>query len=486
MRIPTCSVALTAALTALLVACAGEATTATPGTAAPVAVEPQPSAPTGPCGDLPADAGYVDVPASGRATSSARLFWSFSPAASCAAQKPLFVVFNGGPGYPTSLGLSLRGVGPKRLTPQGTLEDNPASFTKLGNVLFVDTREAGFSYSVGDPGRAAACGTQTEREDAADSLLVAVEVLRKLPVHPKRKVVLVGESYGGTRAQEMLELAFDPEATAKDFPELARSLRAYYTAALGEPSPAPAKIGAVFGDQILVQPLVAGEVQVSTAATAIRRDRALAPFVDDRRVDPYQIDRPAAEGNAAEAFAVRALGNLALLEGLFGRDPRAILELVPSGRARATRATPPSSNPDVDALNEALSGELGALGPADRYYAVTPCPGSIVWGAGLGAGNTFLRNLARGRVFITNARKDVIVYTPAIPEALATIARLPLTMGARGGGPRPQTFDVTLSDGVVRTVRFPTYEQAGHAVAERMGVELRDDVEAWLAEAGRE
>lgn len=467
-----------------LVACGDSGPSASPPE------EPTPRAPeAGPppepaCGDLPANAGYVEVPASGGVKSSARLFWTFAPASSCATRKPLFAVFNGGPGYPTSVGLALRGIGPKRLTARGTLEDNPASFTKLGNLLFIDTREAGFSYSVGDPTFASACGTQKERDDAADSLVVTLDVLRRLPVHPKRRVVLVGESYGGTRVQEMLDLAFDPDATAKDFPALAESLRGYYAAALGEPAPPPARIGAVFGDQILVQPLVAGEVQVSTAMMAIRRDPALAPFFQNAEVDPYQIDRPASEGIASEAFAVRALGDLSLLEGLFGRDPKGLLELVPAGRSRATRAARPSPNPDVDALNDALSSKLGALGRADRYYDVVPCPGYIAWQVGLGAGNSFLRNLARGRIFITNARKDVVVYTPAIPEALATVARVPLTMGARGGGPRPQTFDVTMPSGEVRTVRFPTYEQAGHAVAERMGGELRDDVEAWLAEAG--
>jgi hypothetical protein len=464
-----------------LTACGDSGPSASPpeGPAPPAPGPPEPA-----CGDLAADAGYVEVPASGGVKSRARLFWTFAPAATCATRKPLFVVFNGGPGYPTSVSLALRGIGPKRLTPAGKLEDNPASFTKLGNLLFVDTREAGFSYSVGDPARAVACGTQKERDDAADSLLVATEVLRKLPVHPKRKIVLVGESYGGTRVQEMLELAFAPDAVAQDFPELAESLRAYYAAALGEPAPSAAKIGAVFGDQVLLQPLVAGAVQVSVAKEAIRRDAALAPFVQSSKVDPYQIDRPASEGLAAEAFAVRALGDLGVLQGLFGRDPKGLLELVPAGRSRATRVARTTTNPDVDALNEALSGALGALGRADRYYDVVPCPGYIDWEVGLGSANTFLKNLVRGRVFITNARKDVVVYTPAIPEALATQAKVPLSMGERGGGPRPQTFDVTMLDGVVRTVRFPTYEQAGHAVAERMGGELRDDVEAWLAASG--
>lgn len=53
---------------------------------------------------LHAEAGFVDVPGQKVGSrNSARMFYSFRPADRAAESKPLAVIFNGGPGFATTL-----------------------------------------------------------------------------------------------------------------------------------------------------------------------------------------------------------------------------------------------------------------------------------------------------------------------------------------------------------------------------------------------
>src|SRR5260221_8760337 len=61
---------------------------------------------------LVAEAGFIDLPPQPtQATYSARMFYVFQPADTDAAHKPLAVFFNGGPAFPTSMGLLAYGTG---------------------------------------------------------------------------------------------------------------------------------------------------------------------------------------------------------------------------------------------------------------------------------------------------------------------------------------------------------------------------------------
>jgi hypothetical protein len=74
--------------------------------------------------------------------------------------------------------------------------DNASSFTKLGNLLYIDARQTGFSY---DDAPGYPC-TFDMQEDSIDFTRVILRVLDTHPQLTASRVVLVGESYGGARA----------------------------------------------------------------------------------------------------------------------------------------------------------------------------------------------------------------------------------------------------------------------------------------------
>jgi len=86
-------------------------------------------------------------------SSPARIWYVFQPADESPAEKPLFVFFNGGPGGATSAGLFSANTGRKAVkvdNEKDTAEiiNNPSSWTAMGNLLHIDARTAGFSYSL--------------------------------------------------------------------------------------------------------------------------------------------------------------------------------------------------------------------------------------------------------------------------------------------------------------------------------------------------
>ncbi len=80
-------------------------------------------------------------------TSSARTFYAFTPADDLPEEAPVFVFFNGGPGSATSAGLLSYGTGHYSLPSDlsgPNLTANPSSWAQMGNLLYFDTRQAGF------------------------------------------------------------------------------------------------------------------------------------------------------------------------------------------------------------------------------------------------------------------------------------------------------------------------------------------------------
>lgn len=105
------------------------------------------------------DAGFVDIAPveysllyapsqqwEKRKSDAAKLFYSFVPADKDPKHTPLFLFFNGGPGAATTSSLRARGTGPVQINElTGEIENNPHSWSRLGNLLYVDARHAGFS-----------------------------------------------------------------------------------------------------------------------------------------------------------------------------------------------------------------------------------------------------------------------------------------------------------------------------------------------------
>ncbi len=210
-------------------------------------------------------------------SSEARIFYSFQAADRDPEDKPLFVFFNGGPASATSSGLMSMYTG--RFTIDNSIEggggngyiSNPVPWTRLGNLLYIDAREAGFSYNImtrvtEELARWQEFNAQNYNPlfDAADYIRVILRFFTRHPALRSNRVVIVGESYGGDRATCMLHLLLnyaDYGSGREMFqdPSLAREIQEHLEAVFpdyrGHTVP-PEVISRQFGHQILIQPSV--------------------------------------------------------------------------------------------------------------------------------------------------------------------------------------------------------------------------------------
>ena len=172
-------------------------------------------------------------------TTPGKIFYSFIPAISNPKDSPVFVIFNGGPAGSTTGVLFSYGTGPMTLHVDTSTQDsspkaNPNNWAKLGNLLYIDSRQAGFSYGTAvDPtnqSQRSAGYTQDNFNffgDAADFARVILRVLKSQPALENNPVVIVGESYGGMRTSVMLPMLLDPvsigQSSQPDFVDTALS-----------------------------------------------------------------------------------------------------------------------------------------------------------------------------------------------------------------------------------------------------------------------
>jgi len=187
-----------ASLLGLLVVGCGTAPLSAP---APVDAGPPPPRLVDTPGPPPVtEAGFLPLhPQEGAGGYPARMFYSFHPADVDPQTKPLFILFNGGPGYATSAGLMVYGTGPMTLAASagdpGPPTANPASFTRFANLLYLDERQTGFSYGL-DPNPAVPpkCPFSAEG-DATDFVEAVVEFLEAHPSMRAKPVVQIGRAH---------------------------------------------------------------------------------------------------------------------------------------------------------------------------------------------------------------------------------------------------------------------------------------------------
>ena len=110
-------------------------------------------------------------------------------------------------------------------------------------------------------------------------------------------------------------------------------------------------------------------------------------------------------------------------------------------------------------------------------------------------GRLFLENAVYVETLITSSPRDIAIYSPAIPDALAQHVELVEAAWIDGESPaeapRPGEIVLEYREGTVagapappqRVIRFPTYD-ASHAVTLERSAELRADIEDWIAGAG--
>jgi hypothetical protein len=438
------------------------------------------------------EAGFLEVPPQAHGSPYVgRMFYVFEVADDDPAHRPLAVFFAGGPGYPTSLDLVPRGTGRTTLdaaTLSTVPADNPASWTSFANVLYVDERQTGFSYEIGaaPPADAGACAF-SPIDDAADATRALLRFLDAHPALQAAPVILVGQSYSGTRTTLMLDflLRYGTEAMRADA-ALAGEIEAHYQAVFPNhagSTVSPALAATQFGRLVLLQPLVAGGIQHAEQLDLAASDPYVGSGPGDS--DPYDVRQSRGWSQALDESAARAYADLAAAKRLLAVDPREIPRFDPSERADAFRGTAPDTDA-TQAANATLTAALGPLRPGDRYLVypgpACPVPGTLL--SDSGSGNEFVANLRDGvRMFITDARYDSVIYSPAIPALLEQVATVAVDTAPRPGVARPGWFTVTFPAGTPIEVRFPPYDDSGHFVSVAEPQHLHDDVEAWVGGA---
>jgi hypothetical protein len=416
------------------------------------------------------EADFIEVMDLPPAQSSARMFYSFHPADECPRAKPLAMLFNGGPGFTTAFLMTLN-TGPMALSPlDGTAElvPNRWSWTSFANLLYVDAREAGFSYDVPGPALGPSGGDESEEADGSRFVRVLLRFLARHSDLRDNPVVLVGESYGGMRTTHMLnDLLWYRET--KDT-ALRDEIQAHYDATLGARGKpvSPEMAARQFGWQVLIEPLIAGRAQYDAQA-------ALVPPTPEGR-DGADVSRPSSWEADVERAVVQVCTTVETLEALWGVDPRTVTPLLPAARTNAVHPNglPPES--------DGLTATLGTLTALDSYFTIW---GSTFPYADSQLGPQFLRNLEYVRTFITNAADDRVIWSPAIPAALRTfdtVADVEVDGQGPAGSERGGQINVTYRDKSIgsRSIRFPYYSQSGHMVSAGQPAELAADIAAWL------
>jgi hypothetical protein len=503
------------------------------------------------CPELSPEAGYVDVPAVdytlgegedeiALSSSPARIFYSFHPADNDPGDAPLLLFFNGGPGV--SSGMLLAGnTAPQTLTDELTPAPNPSPWTAIGHLLYVDARNTGFSYqSIDDPadqsGRSAELQTRNFNSylDAADFARALLGFWDAHPELAQRRLIIVGESYGGIRASILLNMFLFPAAYGEAGfgryrdPALADALADFLVAQFGDPT--PAAVGERLGTLVLVQPSIGGRAQQLAAGYMFEvpgsvvhqlADEVGVPFETcatmPQPCDPWANAVEYVEAIGRSRYDTMAPGTwlsnmfARTRAGLSKRDTlAALLQVAPEDIAGLPAAARPLAfrvRSPADYMTDEAAGDLpdhfGPLQAWDRYYlpfsveALDGFRGPVATIAGCNSNDPhyaelFLHDLAYARVFITDAGRDLAIWGPSIGSTFKTFPTL--VAGAQqiadqpAGTLRPGELRVQFKPGAfpgepdvgTRTIRMPPYD-ASHAVTYDRPEELRADVIEWLA-----
>ncbi len=488
----------------------------------------------------PGEAGFLDLEPyffrggpelDGLTTSSARLFYVYLEADSEPSSRPLFVFTGGMPDLtigstipgPSTTGLfPLFGVSRAGLSGapgSAELERNASSWSDLGNLLFIDGRQVGFSYSLlpdpvndGDRGAEYAPDNYNNFVDAADFVRALLQFFEKHPDLVENPVVFVGQGYAGMRTSLMLSYLLYPQRLHPDADwiyedeALADALLDFYDTAEIDAENA----AMTFGWQILIQPNVGGDQETFTSelwcqpgtpelAAAEELDEACPPVSRD----PLQLDQAAGWSLMTRQDSERALLEPDSFEAIFFVAPETIPGLSASERDGAYRLSTMLAAEGLfpKAPTEWLE-RLGALPDYDRYYignAEQLIAGNSNYIEGnLLACQLFVETAQHVATFVTNAQLDGRIRTESLPATLEDCdgwADTPLLTSItsetseRSGVARPGWLTLKYNDSAAigatsRTIRWPAYASAGHLVSVTAPAELKQDVREFLDESG--
>jgi hypothetical protein len=383
----------------------------------------------------------------------ARIWYAFAPADEAPEDKPLLVLFNGGPGAATTAGLFAMNVGPTRVDTEAdppVVLDNPASWTAFANLLFVDARATGFSYELGTGAR-----HFNPDQDAADFLRVIVRFLRRHPQLDASRVVIVGESYGGLRTVVMSHLL-------RGRSDLDDGL-------------APA----AFRDPALHDELADFDVDridrfalIQGAIASFDQRSAFPDAMPECPGDFYACNEPMGDLDRRFEAAANALVDPAALGEALGVDPLGIEWM--HAEARASMIRHQGVAPDDSAMRAAF----GELEGGHYFLRMATLPFYLtVWWEGTVTLRSMLDAMRDTDWLATNAAQDQAVWMPVLPWALATDYPNVVDSVVETDG----EIVVHYLDGEQRSIRFPLYPDAGHAVPAYAPDEIHTDLREWLA-----
>ena len=439
--------------------------------------------------DLHTEAGFVDIaprsvvlngqPLSLSATS--KIFYNFRPADTDAATRPVIVLFNG---FASDV-VRAFGTGPMTVTPDGQVVPNPDSLTRFANLLYIDPRQAGFSYDVfeGRAGTDADCSQQvfSEYVDAADVLLATLHFTE---AHPALHGPLywMGESYAGVRITWILAYLRKAWALAPYEDET-------LSHALAQVSSARFLSG-----QVLLQPWLAGPAQANAIQEACANP-ALLEAVQASVPEPcsgtdacacakafarspYNFSFKVTEQDARIFVADTAQVAPQNAEALYGAKFESIAGLRSAERARGFKC---SVADDQTPDQSALAALLGAL-PLGQSYNLAYSPlmtgkGSRDpdWRRQTRVGAAFLDNAQHVDTLISDGQRDLVCPELALAPALRAISS-----------------SITISESTdrltfaypsgARSVALRRYPSAGHMITMLEPAAFARDLQAWLAE----
>ncbi len=481
-----------------------------------------------------------------------RLWYSFQPADEEWEKKPIALFFNGGPGSASGLLLAFN-TGRRSMDPVfnggDIVGDNPHRWSSFANILYIDARNTGFSYSiVGDrPGF-------TTRNfnpfiDGADFVRLLLRVLAAHPALRGNPVIFAGESYGGTRTIVMQNLLLNPARYAGNegyFTDtaLADEIAAHYAAVFPGEEVTPEKAAEQFGYTALIQPLIFGEPQNLASGEILEEPGSVVYqiaeeqgatfqpcpeddadcdkyynailFVDSLGRDLYKYDEQSGWMNGLMDPVVPELLVRDNYVSLLGHDPVFIEDMYASERKDAYKiAAPPSGAyalstawseraemqvyllrllyADPDDPEAEFRKTFGTLSDYDTYYAsLNEKVTNAFYRHSLHPfnplfGELFLENLLVVDTLMTQAALDLVIFSPAIPAAARMFEQVTDVVVAT------DSFTVTyaagsfegVAEGTTRTVAWPPYETAGHSVTVSQPDKFVEDVAAWYEKVRR-
>jgi len=241
----------------------------------------------------PGFSGYLHINGSASGTTSKHMHYWLVESLSEDAVAIDTVSFwtNGGPGCSGLLG-ALTELGPFRPTADGKLVDNPYSWTKYSNFVFIEQPcGVGYSYS-DDPDN----DYKTDDATSSNDFYATIQAfLVRFPQFSKSKVFLTSESYGGHYTATTAKVIVDKNTEGKN-PQINFGGFAVGNPDITSESTTPSMIQTWWGHQLLSQPL--WENYLSTCVESKKpnvqecEDLFLDMYMKTKSLNPYALDYP--------------------------------------------------------------------------------------------------------------------------------------------------------------------------------------------------